>query len=88
MSAGHDWSEENADMRGTKGLIKIDTFHIAPDRGMGIFYFRTAEHARAALSQLENSFNDYSKMFDCKITWEMGVFNESLSKKLTSQAAS
>ena len=32
----------------------------------------------------ENSFSDYSKMFDCKITWEMGVFNDSLSKRLTS----
>ena len=85
MSAGHDWAEENADLSGLKGLSKVDTFHIAPDRGMAIYYFRKAEHATAALPQLENSFNDYSKMFDCKITWEMGVFNESLSGKLTSQ---
>ena len=35
----------------------------------------------------ENSFSDYSKMFDCKITWDMGVFNESLSKKLTSEVS-
>ena len=87
MSAGHDWSEKNANIRGLKGLIKVDTFHIAPERGMEIFYLRTTEHARAALPQLENSFNDYSKMFDCKITWEMGVFNESLSVKLTSQVS-
>ena len=57
MSAGHDWAEENADLRGLKGLIKVDTFHIAPDRGMAIYYFRKAEHATAALPQLENSFN-------------------------------
>ena len=54
---------------------------------MAIYYFRKAEHAKVALPQLENSFNDYSKMFDCKITWEMGVFNESLSGKLTSQVS-
>ena len=87
MSAGHDWAEENADLRGLKGLIKVDTFHIAPDRGMAIYYFRKAEHATVALPQLESSFNDYSTMFDCKITWEMGVFNESLSGKLTSQVS-
>ena len=40
MSAGHDWAEENADLRGLKGLSKVDTFHIAPDRGMAIYYFR------------------------------------------------
>ena len=87
MSAGHDWVEENSDLSGLKGLIKVDTFHIAPDRGMAVFYLRTGEHAKAALPQLENSFIDYSKMFDCKITWEMGVFNESLSEKLTSQVS-
>ena len=87
MSAGHDWAEENADLRGLKGLNKVDTFHIAPDRGMAIYYFWKAEHAKAALPQLEHLFNDYSKMFDCKITWEMGVFNESLSRKLTSQVS-
>ena len=87
MSAGHDWAKGNADLRGLKGLIKVDTFHIAPDRGMAIYYFRKAEHATAALPQLENSFNDYSKMFDCKIAWEMGAFNESLSGKLTSQVS-
>ena len=87
MSAGHDWAEENADLRGLKGLSKVDTFHIAPDRGIAIYYFRKAEHASAALPHLESSFNDYSKIFDCKITWEMGVSNESLSQKLTSQVS-
>ena len=37
MSAGHDWAEENSDLRGLKGRIKVDTFHIAPDRGMAVF---------------------------------------------------
>ena len=87
MSAGHDWAEKNSDLRGLNGLIKVDTFHISPDRGMAVSYLRTGEHAKAALPQLENSFIDYSKMFDCKITWEMGIFNESLSKKLTPQVS-
>ena len=37
MSAGHDWAEENSDLRGLKGLIKVDTFHIVPERGMAVF---------------------------------------------------
>ena len=52
MSAGHDWAKGNADLRGLKGLIKVDTFHIAPDRGMAIYYFRKTEHDRTALPQL------------------------------------
>ena len=86
MGVGHDWAEENADLTGIKGLIKVDTFHISPDRGMAIYYLRTSEQAKAALPALEKFFSDYSVMFNCKITWEMGAFNETLSEKLTSQA--
>ena len=37
MSAGYDWAEENSDLCGLKGFIKVDTFHFAPDRGMAVF---------------------------------------------------
>lgn len=86
MGVGHDWAEENADLSWVKGLIKVDTFHISPDRGMAIYYFKQAEQATESLPELQNFFNEYAKMFECKITWEMGAFNESLSEKLTSQA--
>ena len=86
MGVGHDWAEENADLTSVKGLIKADTFHISPDRGMAIFYLKTPEQAKVALPALEKFFADYSEMFNCKITWEIGAFNETLSEKLTSQA--
>ena len=85
MGVGHDWAEENADLSLVKGLIKVDTFHIAPDRGMAIYYFKTSEQAKGTLPQLQKLFTNYSEMFDCKITWEIGAFNETLSQKLTAQ---
>ena len=36
MGVGHDWAEENADLTWVEGLTKVDTFHIAPDRGMAV----------------------------------------------------
>ena len=86
MGVGHDWAEENSDLTWVKGLTKVDTFHISPDRGMAIYYLKTTEQAKAALPMLEKFFVGYSEMFNCKITWEMGAFNETLSEKLTSQA--
>ena len=86
MGVGHDWAEENSDLTWLKGLIKVDTFHISPDRGMAIYFIKTIEQAKAALPVLEKFFVGYSEMFNCKITWEMGAFNETLSEKLTSQA--
>ena len=47
MGVGHDWAEENADLTGVKGLIKVDTIHISPDRGMAIYYLRTTDQAKA-----------------------------------------
>ena len=87
MGVGHDWAEDNADLTWVAGLIKVDTFHIAPDMGMAVYYFEDAEQAKAALPELKKFFQGYSEMFDCKITWELGTFNVTLSEKLTSQAA-
>ena len=53
---------------------------------MAIYSIKTIEQAKAALPVLEKFFVGYSEMFNCKITWEMGAFNETLSEKLTSQA--
>ena len=87
MGVGHDWAESNADLTWVAGLIKVDTFHIAPDLGMAVFFLQEAEQAKSALSELRKLFQGYSEMFDCKITWELGSYNLSLSQKLTSQSA-
>ena len=82
---GHDWAEGNADLTWVAGLTKVDTFHIAPDLGMAVFFFQEAEQAKTTLPELRKFFQGYSEMFDCKITWELGSYNLSLSQKLTSQ---
>ena len=85
MGVGHDWAEENADLTWVEGLTKVDTFHIAPDRGMAVYYFGTTDQAKTARPDLQKFFQGYGEMFDCRITWELGSFNVSLSEKLTSQ---
>ena len=85
MGVGHDWAEGNADLTWVAGLTKVDTFHIAPDLGMAVFFFQEAEQAKTTLPELRKFFQGYSEMFDCKITWDLGSYNLSLSQKLTSQ---
>ena len=83
---GHDWAEDNADLTWVKGLIKVDTFHIAPDKGMAIYFFKSSEQAKQSLPGLKEFFARYADMFECRITFELGAFNATLSEKLTSQA--
>ena len=85
MAVGHDWVEENGDFSSVEGMTRVDTFHISPDRGMAIYYFKKAEDAQRAYPQLQDMMSGYATMFECKITWEMGAHNESLSEKRTSQ---
>ena len=85
MGVGHDWAEQNADVTQLVGLFRVDTFHIAPDMGMAVYYFHEAEQAKSALTELKKGFQAYAEMFDCRITWELGTFNVTLSNRLTSQ---
>ena len=82
MGVGHDWLEENGDFSGFQGIIRIEAFHIVPDRGMGLFFFDTKESAKEALPEMQRAMRDYAQMFDCKVTWDLGFFNETLSQKL------
>ena len=84
MGVGHDWLEENGDFSGFKGMTQAETFHIAPDRGMGLFCFDTKESA-TSLPEMQRGMREYSQMFDCKVTWDLGIFNETLPQKLSNQ---
>ena len=72
MGVGHDWAEENSDLTQVKGLIKVDTFHISPDRGMAIYYLKTTEQAKAALQCWKNSLLVTAKCSIAKLhgKWE------------------
>lgn len=56
MGVGHDWAEDNADLSWVKGLIKVDTFHISPDRGMAIYYFKKNRASNRGTSGIAKVF--------------------------------
>ena len=82
---GHDWLEENDDFSGLTGMAQGETFHIVPDPGMVLFFFDTKEIATATLPEMQRAMREYTQMFDCKVTWDLGIFNETLSQKLSDQ---
>ena len=85
MGAGRDQAVKNADLRGLQDLIEVNTLHIALEKhGQRFITFGGIEQTTASLPKLENSFNDYCKMFDYKMTLDRRA-NKSLSRKLTSQ---
>ncbi len=86
MGVGHEWLEENGDFSGFKVMTQGDTFHIVPNRGIVLFFFDTKESAMAALPEMQRAMHQYTQMFNCKVTWDLGIFNETLSQKLINQS--
>jgi hypothetical protein len=83
MGVGHDWLEENGDFSGFEGMTHAEAFHIVPDRGMGLFFFETKEKAQTAMPGMQQTMRAYAEMFECKVTWDLGFLNETLSGKLS-----
>ena len=53
---------------------------------MGLFFFDTKESATAALPEMQRVMREYAQIFECKVTWDLGIFNETLSQKLSKQS--
>ena len=83
MSVGHNWLEDNGDFSGFEGMLRTEAFHIVPDRGMGLFFFDTKKSAQTALPKIKKAMREYAQMFECKVTWELGFMNETLSQTLS-----
>ena len=57
MGVGHDWAEEERfDLTWVKGLIKVDTFLIAPDKGMAIYFLSQRSEAVTIASKTKRFF--------------------------------
>ena len=64
-----------------KGLLELQTFHISPDKGLGIFTFDNQENMQKNLPNLKAFNKDYEDRFSCKIIVDTGIVNPELSYK-------
>ena len=46
---------------------------------MGLFFFYKKESATAALPEMQRAMRENTQIFEFKVTWDLGVFNETLS---------
>ena len=50
MGSAHDWIGQNIAI---DGVVRMRSFHIAPDRGMTIIWFDSQEHLDAAFPHMK-----------------------------------
>ena len=69
---------DNFDPKTFDGLIEFRAFHLAPDKGLGIFTFNNQENLKKHLSDIKKFNEDYGDRFSCKIAVDTGIVNPDL----------
>ena len=81
MHVGHQYMADNFDPKTLNGLLEFKTFHLTPDKGLGIFTFDNQTNLKKHLSDIKNFNKDYEDRFSCKITIDTGIINPDLYYK-------
>mgnify|MGYP001314173328 FL=1 len=81
MHVGHQYMADNFDPKTFAGLLEFKSFHITPDKGLGIFTFDNQANMKKHLSDIKNFNKDYEDRFSCKITLDTGIANPDLYYK-------
>ena len=69
---------DNFDPKTFDGLLEFKAFHLAPDKGLGIFTFNNQENLKKHLSDIKKFNEDYGDRFSCKIAVDTGIVNPDL----------
>ena len=72
MAPAHDWAEKNVP-RDIPGAHCHRSFHIAPDRGMSILYFKDKADLDAALPMVKDALNGMGERFEAKVEIQKGI---------------
>ena len=72
---------DNFDPKTFTGLLEFKSFHITPDKGLGIFTFNNQTNLQKHLSDIKSFNKDYEDRFSYKITLDTGISNPDLYTK-------
>ena len=81
MHVGHQYVASNFDSSKLKGLLVVDAYNKAFDKGLGIFTFDNQANLKMHIPVIKDFFKDYEDRFSCKATIETGIVYEELDYK-------
>lgn len=72
MGSAHDWVADNMPPM-PEGVIRMRSFHIAPDRGMSIIWFDSHDHLDAAFPHLKAFQQQIAERFEARCEAQKGI---------------
>ena len=77
MGSAHDWVEQNMPLP-PQGVLKMRSFHIAPDRGMTIIWFSHKTFLDDAFTKLKEFQQAIADRFEAKCEAQKGITSPDL----------
>ena len=77
MGSAHDWVSENMPQL-PSGVIRMRSFHIAPDRGMSIIWFKEQIFLDEAFPRLREFQQAIADRFEAKCEAQKGITSPEL----------
>ena len=77
MGLAHNWAEENTPNE-IPGSHRMRSFHIAPDRGMSIVWFKSQDDLDAAFPMIKQVMNDMAQKFEARADIQKGITSPEL----------
>ena len=72
MGSAHDWIADNMPPI-PEGVVRMRSFHIAPDRGMTIIWFDNQEHLDTAFPHMKAFQQQIAERFEARTEAQKGV---------------
>jgi hypothetical protein len=77
MGLAHEWAEKNAPKE-IPGSHRMRSFHIAPDRGMSMIWFKNQEDLDSAFPMVKQVTNDMAQRFEARAEIQKGITSPEL----------
>ena len=80
MGIAHDYLADNQPVKNPKGRLWMNSFHVSPDKGLGIHCFDTKENMENFIPLIKERITNFATKFECKFTVETGILSPELTK--------
>ena len=80
MGIAHDYLAANQPDKNPKGRLWMNSFHVSPDKGLGVHCFDTTENMENFLPLMKERIENFATKFECKFTIETGILSPELTK--------
>lgn len=77
MGLAHDWAEKNTPDE-IPGSHRMRSFHVAPDRGMSIMWFKDQGDLDAAFPMVKQVMNEMAEKFEARAEIQKGITSPEL----------